>query len=83
MQITCHWSENNTPKPFSGRFHCAFLAFRLAFALELHSLNFMDQLNVTAMLKLQRAFVNERKWKKFHIPKNSSGVIPLWSSNER
>ncbi len=35
----------------------------------------MDQLNVTAMLKLQRAFVNERKWKKFHTPKNLSMAL--------
>jgi len=35
----------------------------------------MDQLNVSAMLKLQRAFVNERKWKKFHTPKNLSMAL--------
>jgi NTP pyrophosphatase (non-canonical NTP hydrolase) len=35
----------------------------------------MDQLNVGAMLKLQRAFVNERKWKKFHTPKNLSMAL--------
>jgi dCTP diphosphatase len=37
--------------------------------------NFMDQLNVSAMLKLQRAFVHERKWKKFHTPKNLSMAL--------
>ncbi|HOX58183.1 MAG TPA: nucleotide pyrophosphohydrolase [Verrucomicrobiota bacterium] len=35
----------------------------------------MDNLNVGAMLKLQRAFVNERKWKKFHTPKNLSMAL--------
>ena len=35
----------------------------------------MDKLNVSAMLKLQRAFVNERKWKKFHTPKNLSMAL--------
>jgi dCTP diphosphatase len=35
----------------------------------------MDQLNVRAMLKLQRTFVNERKWKKFHTPKNLSMAL--------
>lgn len=35
----------------------------------------MDQLNVSAMLKLQRAFVNERKWQKFHTPKNLSMAL--------
>ena len=35
----------------------------------------MDQLNVSAMLKLQRAFVNERKWKQFHTPKNLSMAL--------
>jgi dCTP diphosphatase len=37
----------------------------------------MDQLNVSAMLKLQRAFVNERKWKKFHTPKNLSTALAV------
>jgi NTP pyrophosphatase (non-canonical NTP hydrolase) len=35
----------------------------------------MDQLNVGAMLKLQRAFVNERKWARFHTPKNLSMAL--------
>ncbi len=35
----------------------------------------MDQLNVGAMLKLQRAFVNARKWKKYHTPKNLSMAL--------
>jgi dCTP diphosphatase len=35
----------------------------------------MDQLNVGAMLKLQRAFVAERKWKRFHTPKNLSMAL--------
>jgi NTP pyrophosphatase (non-canonical NTP hydrolase) len=35
----------------------------------------MDQPNVSGMLKLQRAFVNERKWKKFHTPKNLSMAL--------
>ena len=35
----------------------------------------MDQLNFGAMLKLQRAFMNERKWKKFHTPKNLSMAL--------
>ena len=35
----------------------------------------MDQLNVSAMLKLQRAFVAERKWKRFHTPKNLSMAL--------
>ena len=35
----------------------------------------MDFLNASAMLKLQRAFVNERKWKKFHTPKNLSVAL--------
>jgi len=35
----------------------------------------MKQLDVGAMLKLQRAFVHERKWKKFHTPKNLSMAL--------
>jgi dCTP diphosphatase len=35
----------------------------------------MDQLNVGAMLKLQRIFVAERKWNKFHTPKNLSMAL--------
>ena len=35
----------------------------------------MDQLNVGAMVKLQRAFVEERKWNKFHTPKNLSMAL--------
>ncbi len=35
----------------------------------------MNQLNVSAMLMRQRAFVNERKWKKFHTPKNLSMAL--------
>ena len=35
----------------------------------------MDQLNVSAMLKLQRAFVAERKWNRFHTPKNLSMAL--------
>ncbi len=35
----------------------------------------MDQLNVGAMVKLQRAFVEERKWSKFHTPKNLSMAL--------
>ncbi len=35
----------------------------------------MDQLNVGAMLKFQRAFVTERKWKKYHTPKNLSMAL--------
>jgi len=35
----------------------------------------MDQLNVGEMFKLQRAFVDERKWKKFHTPKNLSMAL--------
>jgi dCTP diphosphatase len=35
----------------------------------------MDQLNVSAMLKLQRSFVSERNWKKFHTPKNLSMAL--------
>jgi NTP pyrophosphatase (non-canonical NTP hydrolase) len=35
----------------------------------------MDQLNASAMLKLQRAFVKERKWNRFHTPKNLSMAL--------
>jgi dCTP diphosphatase len=35
----------------------------------------MEVLNVSAMLKVQRAFVEERKWKKFHTPKNLSMAL--------
>jgi NTP pyrophosphatase (non-canonical NTP hydrolase) len=35
----------------------------------------MDLLNASAMLKLQRAFVNERNWKRFHTPKNLSMAL--------
>jgi dCTP diphosphatase len=35
----------------------------------------MDQLNVSAMLRLQRVFVEERKWNKFHTPKNLSMAL--------
>jgi dCTP diphosphatase len=37
----------------------------------------MDQLNASAMLKLQRTFVNERKWKNFHTPKNLSMALAV------
>jgi NTP pyrophosphatase (non-canonical NTP hydrolase) len=35
----------------------------------------MKQLNARAMLDLQRAFVNERNWRKFHTPKNLSMAL--------
>jgi NTP pyrophosphatase (non-canonical NTP hydrolase) len=35
----------------------------------------MEVLNVGGMLKVQRAFVEERKWKKFHTPKNLSMAL--------
>lgn len=35
----------------------------------------MEQLNAGAMLKLQRAFVKERKWEQFHTPKNLSMAL--------
>ena len=35
----------------------------------------MDQLNVSAMLQLQRTFVAERKWNRFHTPKNLSMAL--------
>ena len=35
----------------------------------------MDQLNAKAMLKLQRTFVAERKWNRFHTPKNLSMAL--------
>lgn len=35
----------------------------------------MQQLNVRAMLALQRVFVNERRWKQFHTPKNLSMAL--------
>ena len=35
----------------------------------------MDQMNVNATLKLQTAFVNERKWKQLHTPKNVSMAL--------
>ena len=35
----------------------------------------MDQLNVCGMLKLQRTFVKERKWNRFHTPKNLSMAL--------
>lgn len=37
----------------------------------------METLNISAMLKLQRAFVNERDWKKFHTPKNMSMALAI------
>ena len=65
-----------------GRARCGWgqprsVAFRLAFAFRLRRLQLMDQLNVGAMLKLQRAFVSERKWKKFHTPKNLSMALAV------
>ena len=35
----------------------------------------MDQLNAKAMLNLQRTFVAERKWNRFHTPKNLSMAL--------
>lgn len=35
----------------------------------------MKELNVPAMLKLQREFVSERNWEKFHTPKNLSMAL--------
>jgi len=35
----------------------------------------MNELNVRAMLNLQRAFVSERRWEKFHTPKNLSMAL--------
>jgi NTP pyrophosphatase (non-canonical NTP hydrolase) len=35
----------------------------------------MDQLNVSGLLKLQRAFVKQRNWEKFHTPKNLSMAL--------
>lgn len=35
----------------------------------------MDHLNVGALLKLQREFVKQRKWEKFHTPKNLSMAL--------
>jgi hypothetical protein len=49
--------------------------FLLAFACWFYSLIFMEQLNVSGMLELQRAFVSERKWQKFHTPKNLSMAL--------
>lgn len=35
----------------------------------------MESLNVAAMLQVQRAFVQERNWGKFHTPKNLSMAL--------
>ena len=35
----------------------------------------MDQLNIGAILKLQREFVAARKWERFHTPKNLSMAL--------
>jgi NTP pyrophosphatase (non-canonical NTP hydrolase) len=35
----------------------------------------MESLNAAAMIKLQRAFVAERNWGKFHTPKNLSMAL--------
>jgi len=35
----------------------------------------MDQLNIGALLKLQREFVSARKWERFHTPKNLSMAL--------
>ena len=35
----------------------------------------MDSLDITAILKRQRAFVAERKWQPFHTPKNVSMAL--------
>ncbi len=35
----------------------------------------MHQLDIAAMLKRQRAFVDERAWNKFHTPKNLSMAL--------
>lgn len=37
----------------------------------------MEKLNLSEMLKLQRAFVNERAWKKFHTPKNLTMALAI------
>ena len=50
-------------------------SFVVPSALWLGRLNGMEELNVGAMLKLQRAFVDEREWKKFHTPKNLSMAL--------
>jgi dCTP diphosphatase len=49
--------------------------FPLALAFGPFSLSFMNQLNVSAMLKLQRDFVAERRWNRFHTPKNLSMAL--------
>jgi NTP pyrophosphatase (non-canonical NTP hydrolase) len=35
----------------------------------------MGQMDLGKMVKFQRAFVNERRWKKFHTPKNLSMAL--------
>jgi NTP pyrophosphatase (non-canonical NTP hydrolase) len=35
----------------------------------------MKQLNIPAILNLQRSFVKERQWEKFHTPKNLSMAL--------
>ncbi len=37
----------------------------------------MESLDIAGMLKLQRAFVAERKWEKFHTPKNLSMALAV------
>jgi NTP pyrophosphatase (non-canonical NTP hydrolase) len=50
-------------------------AFPLAFPDPVPTFLGMDQLNIAALLKLQRSFVAARKWEKFHTPKNLSMAL--------
>jgi dCTP diphosphatase len=64
-------TRQNGPEPTllpGGRFALAFRG--------LHpNLPGMDQLNLGAILQLQREFVAARKWEKFHTPKNLSMAL--------
>ena len=37
----------------------------------------MDSLDIARLLEIQRAFVAERKWEKFHTPKNLSMALAV------
>jgi NTP pyrophosphatase (non-canonical NTP hydrolase) len=40
----------------------------------------MDSLDIAAIIKQQRQFVAERKWEKFHTPKNLSMALAVEAS---
>ncbi len=51
--------------------------FLLAFPCPPHNFRTMEPLNIAKMLMSQRAFVAQRKWGKYHTPKNLSMALAV------